>query len=106
MALSPKPKSIQSVLEQTFKQLGFEKKMGQYSLWKHWPRLVGERVAQQAKPERMQGNILVVAVSSSAWLQELTLMKPLLLQKIKTEFSEIEIEGLRFELAKKTGRGI
>lgn len=40
-----------------------------------WPDVVGAAVAAQTRPIKCRDGVLLVAVSSSAWLQQLTLMR-------------------------------
>lgn len=73
-------------------------KARQYQLWSQWTAVVGEALAQHARPLRMRGKTLVVAVDTSAWLQELTLLRPQLLGKIRAHFQAALISDIQLVL--------
>ncbi len=73
-----------------------EKKMRQYQLWSQWSVVVGEAIAAKAQPLRMQDTTLLIGVTSSAWVQELSMMKPRLLAKIHTVLDPALCTDLRF----------
>jgi len=53
------------------------------SLRKQWPQIVGEMLAKQTKPKKIDRNILWVTVQNGALNYELSLMKPAILEKIQ-----------------------
>jgi predicted nucleic acid-binding Zn ribbon protein len=55
-----------------------------------WPELVGEKIAGEAKPYRLEGGRLYIGVRSHAWAQELHYRK----------------EGIRKGIKEKTGTEI
>lgn len=60
-------------------------------LWKQWPSIVGEVLAAQTQPKKIERNTLWVAVENGALHYELSLMRPAILQKIQ------ETHGTRFK---------
>src|ERR1039457_491798 len=48
-----------------------------------WRQILGDRIAQRSKPEFIQGNTLTVTVVSSVWAQELSLLGPEILQRLR-----------------------
>jgi len=101
-----RPESIQDILNSAFKGLGLEEKIRKYTLWNHWPEIVGPKIAEKTSPLRVQGNTLVIGVESHAWMNELTLMKSMLLEKIHQSQKDCPIKNLRFELKGKTSNPI
>ncbi len=97
-----KPQSIEDILNSTLKGLGLAQKIKKYSLWNEWPQIVGPKIAEKTTPVRVQGNTLVIGVESHAWMNELTLMKAMLLQKIHQHLKDCPIQNLRFELRGKS----
>jgi predicted nucleic acid-binding Zn ribbon protein len=84
-----------------------EKVLRHYRVWaevvadrtvRAWPRAVGERIAAHAIAERLVGSTLYLRVDTSAWMQELTLLKPMLLAELRRELGEPVVEELRFSL--------
>jgi predicted nucleic acid-binding Zn ribbon protein len=62
-----------------------------------WPRAVGEAIAREATPVSERSGIVTVACSSSAWAQELDLLRGRILEKIRPELpAGTTLEGLRF----------
>jgi predicted nucleic acid-binding Zn ribbon protein len=65
------------------------------SLRKLWPAIVGEMLANQTRPKKIDRNMLWVSVENSALNYELSLMKPAILEKIQ-EISGSKFKDVRF----------
>jgi predicted nucleic acid-binding Zn ribbon protein len=62
-----------------------------------WPAAVGEAIAREATPVTERSGVVTVACSSSAWAQELDLLKGQIIDKIGAKLpSGAPLEGLRF----------
>lgn len=48
---------------------------GAGTLWRVWDEAVGAQIARRAQPVRLRDRILVVAVTSAPWMQELHMLK-------------------------------
>ena len=46
-----------------------------WTLWSEWDAAVGPTLARHARPRRLARGVLVVAVDSSEWMQELQFLK-------------------------------
>ena len=77
---------LSSLLPGFLRQLHFSQELTGELVVALWEKTVGETLAQNARPLRMQGTTLVLTVSSEAWKKEL--------------FS------LRFEILKTTGKAV
>jgi hypothetical protein len=65
-----------------------------------WTELVGPRIAQRTRPDRIVDRVLWVEVATSAWLHELTLLKPQLLKGLLERLGEPTLfDDLRLRLA-------
>ena len=64
-----------------------------------WAGVVGPRVSSVARAVEVRGRDLVVEVSSSAWIAELSMMRATILEKLNEAHSGPSIAGLRFRLA-------
>jgi hypothetical protein len=65
-----------------------------------WTELVGPRIAQRTRPDKIADRVLWVEVASSAWLHELNLLKPQLLQGILERLGPpVLFDDLRLRLA-------
>jgi predicted nucleic acid-binding Zn ribbon protein len=69
-----------------------------------WEDLVGPRIAARTRPYGISDRALIIDVVSSAWLQELTLLKGQLLPNLLARVGEPRLfDDLRFKLAGRTG---
>lgn len=65
-----------------------------------WTELVGARIAQRTRPDRVVDRVLWVEVATSAWLHELNLLKPQLLAGLLERLGEPSLfDDLRLKLA-------
>ena len=65
-----------------------------------WSELVGPRIAQRTRPDRIVDRVLWIEVVSSAWLHELSLLKPQLLRGLLERLGEPPLfDDLRLRLA-------
>lgn len=74
--------SFGSILAGVAHRLGLESKLFEARLRRHWPDLVGEAIATHTRPDQIRFKKLHVCVHNSVWLQQLTFLKPVLLEKV------------------------
>jgi predicted nucleic acid-binding Zn ribbon protein len=67
-------------------------------VWRFWDRVVGETLARNAQPEAFKQRILLVHVSSSAWLQELHFMKNELIERINQAAGDRVVDDIQFKI--------
>jgi predicted nucleic acid-binding Zn ribbon protein len=84
--------SVQEVLH----EYGIEKMVKQHQVIGLWPQLVGENVAQVAKPARVVEQTLYVKVKGMAWRTELQFQKHSILEQIEKKIGPGIIEDIRF----------
>ncbi|MBX3236722.1 MAG: DUF721 domain-containing protein [Nitrospiraceae bacterium] len=65
-------------------RLGLESKLFEARLRRSWPELAGEAIAAHTRPDQIRFKKLYIYVQNSVWLQQLTFLKPVLLQKVNT----------------------
>ncbi len=92
-----KPEGIASILQHTFYNPAIKQKIKEYEAFPFWEKIVGEKIAKVAKPEKIiRGKILQIRVLDSVWAQEISLMK----SKIIDDFFEYgkgaRIEDIKF----------
>ena len=68
------------------------------AVWGFWDRVVGETLARNAQPEAFKQRILLVHVSSSAWLQELHFMKNELIERLNQAAGAKVLEDIQFKI--------
>ncbi len=74
--------SVSAVLATVAKRLGLETKLLEFQLRRDWPRIVGEPIAAHTRPDQIRFKKLFLLVENSVWMQQLTFLKPTLLEKI------------------------
>lgn len=67
-----------------------------------WESYVGRTLSVHSIPDRMFRKILFVKVDHSAYANELSLHSENILNKCKHDFGPLLINGIRFELVKKS----
>ena len=65
-----------------------------------WPVAAGSLAAAQGDPVSERGGVVTIACRSATWAQELDLMSPILLEKLRSELVSSALEealsGIRF----------
>ena len=90
---------VQSVLSRALKRYGLDRNIARYQFVLHWKDIVGEDIAKRSKPDSLRNGTLVVSVSSSAWAQELSFYKGVILQRLKKFIGDSEVvEDVRFRV--------
>jgi len=66
-----------------------------------WPQIVGDRIAERCWPYHIREGVLLVAVSNSSWLHQLSFMKEDIVAKINEAAGgeTVLVKEVRFELA-------
>ena len=74
--------SIGTVIQDVLKNLGVVERIGETKISRCWKDIVGEEIDRAAKPVRIEGKKLIVAVKSAVWRQELNFYKKEILDNI------------------------
>ncbi len=90
------PEALGGLVQATLARLGIGTRVARAQVIADWPELVGPHIADVARPVRIRGSTLFVAVESAAWRNELSLMRPQLMRKINAGRSEGRIERILF----------
>lgn len=80
--------SFGSILAGLAHRLGLESKLFEARLRRLWPDIVGEPIATHTRPDQIRFKKLTIFVHNSVWLQQLTFLKPVLLQKVNAMAGE------------------
>lgn len=64
-------------------------------LFEGWEQIVGKDAAQYCQPVRLQGGVLVVAVSRADWVTSLKYMEPQLIQNANQLMGEELVKRVR-----------
>jgi predicted nucleic acid-binding Zn ribbon protein len=76
--------SVGDVLVSLARRYGFQSKLFEARLQERWPSIAGETIAGHTRPEMIRFKRLYLLVENSVWLQQLTFLKPGLIDKINT----------------------
>ena len=80
--------SFGTILTGVAHRLGLESKLFEARLRRDWPNIVGDPIATHTRPDQIRFKKLYVFVHNSVWLQQLTFLKPVLLEKVNTMAGE------------------
>ncbi len=67
-------------------------------IWENWGRVVGEAVAANAQPAAFKGNLLIVHVSSSVWLQQLRFVKADMIGRANAVLGKDLVADIKFKI--------
>ncbi len=85
---------VGDLVEQLLSSRGLTTQLKKYQTWSCWNDVVGPQIARHAQPLRIRDRILEVRVSQPAWMQQLQLLKPKILQQLNARLSEELIEDI------------
>jgi hypothetical protein len=89
---------LSKTLARILKARGLEGRLHEYRIFGLWSRAVGPAIARHAQPRALRGKKLALIVDSPAWMQQLTLMKPELIEKLNRELGAETIGDLTMRL--------
>lgn len=88
--------SIKHIVTKVLDDLGIEKKVREARAISCWKEIVGERIASNTHPYKIQKGILFVSTSSPVWSQELSLLSREIKERINSLLGEDVIKEMRF----------
>jgi predicted nucleic acid-binding Zn ribbon protein len=91
-----RPQLVGDLLSRFLQRSGLGAKVEAASVIPEWAELVGDRIAGVTTPLRVSEGVLFVAVSTSAWLMELNLMKVELLRRLNAGKQQGKIRQIVF----------
>lgn len=95
------PQKIADALSSYLKEAGLDSRMVQSAVVPEWAELVGRAIAAVTEPLFVTPDgSLFVAVRTNAWMTELQLMEPQLIQALNTDSERPRVRKLRFQLAR------
>lgn len=94
-----RPVRAGELVDAVLERAGVRKQVLRTELLEEWNEIVGEGIARVTRPVKVSGQALIVEVRSSAWLQELEMMKYELMKKLNAGRGDGRIERLVLVLA-------
>jgi predicted nucleic acid-binding Zn ribbon protein len=87
------------VLADVLTSRGLAGRVDQAGVIPEWPRLVGPQIAAVTEPRSVAANgTLFVAVTTNAWMTELSLLEPELLRSLNAKPGRVPIARIRWQL--------
>jgi predicted nucleic acid-binding Zn ribbon protein len=93
-----KVEKLSSTIEKILRDRGWGTKLKEYRIYGVWEKAVGKGIARHARPAGMRGKKLTVIVDSSAWMQQLSLLKPEIMGKVNQHLREDAVESITLKL--------
>jgi len=91
--------SIGDALRAAISRSSIADELANYPLWTEWAAIVGDPIARHARPQRLRGNVLVVAVDGPDWIHELRFLADDLRARLNARLGRPVISDLYFVLA-------
>ena len=89
------PVSAGLTLDALIKDFKWTTELGEAELFNNWAEIVGNDTAAKATPESLTDGLLTVRCSSTAWATQLKFMQQSILEKIHSDFPNIEVKELK-----------
>jgi predicted nucleic acid-binding Zn ribbon protein len=90
------PVQIGGAIQDLLSRLGREDDFEIVRLVRVWPAAVGEAIARRTEVTSLKFHTAVVKVSGAMWIQELNLMKPQILSRVRDTLGNDAVRDLRF----------
>lgn len=90
---------LQRFLAKSLKEWKAEDAVAAGRVFSLWPTIVGEAIAARTRPRFLRGGVLFVEAASSAWANELTMLKPRILKALDTHLGKGLIRDVRYQVA-------
>ena len=90
------PKQISGVLDSVIQNLGIGQRLKKAEAVDKWSDVVGEQIGKVTKPLRVEGETLIVHVTSAVWRNELIFLKRELIAKVNKAVGQNIIKEIIF----------
>ncbi len=80
--MARKLERLSSTLGSALRACGLRDRLTEYRIISQWEETVGTAIARHARPKVLRGRKLFLTVDSPAWMQQLSLMKPVIIEKL------------------------
>lgn len=94
-----KPQPLSEVMNEVLRSTSMGRRIAQAQVIPQWPSLVGPQIAAVTEPLSVttQGT-LFVAVTTNAWMTELSLLEPQLLKRLNEKTGRPSIKRIRWQI--------
>ncbi|MFC1527114.1 DciA family protein [Candidatus Neomarinimicrobiota bacterium] len=88
--------SLKIAIDSMLRKFGIDNAITQNNALNIWNEIVGETVAKNTEPDRVEHGVIIIKVSSPTWRQELYFQKKEIIQKINNKIGKSVIRDIRF----------
>jgi len=96
--MAKKMGKLSVTLMKVLKAQGLEGRLSEYRVFGLWGKAVGKVVARHAQPQALRGKKLALVVDSPAWMQQLSLLKPEIIEKLNRGLGREEVREIVLKL--------
>jgi len=94
-----KPEPVANIVADVLARRGLSARVEQAGIIPEWAQLVGDQIAAVTEPRSVSANgTLFVAVTTNAWMNELSLLEPELLRSLNARGMRAPIKRIRWQL--------
>jgi predicted nucleic acid-binding Zn ribbon protein len=94
-----KPERVASIVAEFLAESGLAGRVDQAGVIPDWAQFVGPQIAAVTEPRSVSANgTLFVAVTTNAWMTELSLLEPELLRSLNAKPERAPIKRIRWQL--------
>ena len=93
-----KPVAVKDVIDNILNNYSRGKASLQVRIVQKWDKIVPKEAKNYTRPISIKNKVLIVLVTNSAWLHQLTIKKNEILKKIKKIFHTNDILDIRFKI--------
>jgi len=86
------------------KARGLGSRLSEYRVFGQWEKAVGPVIARHAQPQTVRGKKLTLVVDSPAWMQQLSLLKPQIVEKVNKTLGKEVIKEITLRLGEVASR--
>ncbi len=88
--------SLKIAIDLMLRKFGIDNAVAQNKALNIWNEIVGDKVARNTEPDRVEHGVIIVKVSSPTWRQELYFQKNEIIEKINNTIGKRVIRDIRF----------
>jgi predicted nucleic acid-binding Zn ribbon protein len=95
---------LSHTLGSMLKARGLGSRLDEYRVFGQWEKSVGPAIARHAQPQTVRGKKLTLVVDSPAWMQQLSLLKPQIVEKVNRNLGKETIKDITLRLGEVESR--
>lgn len=95
---------LSHTLGSMLKARGLGSRLSEYRVFGQWEQSVGPAIARHAQPQALRGKKLTLIVDSPAWMQQLSLLKPEILEKVNRTLGKEAVTEITLRLGEVESR--